>query len=173
MTQPRMILPCMTQPCIKQLRILPVLALCLAMAACGTLPGREGNVDAVLTASGLDAQLSRLQQPFPPGKTSGPSVLIPDEWLTIVNAAIADALKPDDIRQDLRNTLVRDMSSRELANVQDFYESDAGRHVVALESGNLSAPGATRVPDATLDELARTTGAGKAIRMNAAPCTRK
>jgi len=148
---------------MTRIRIVPVLALSLVMAACSTMPGRQGNVDAVLTASGLDAQLSRLQQPLPPGKISGATMLIPDEWLTIVNATIADALKPDDIRQELRSRLLKDLSSRELATVQNFYESETGRNVVALESGKLSAPGTTRIPDATMDELARTTGAGKAV----------
>lgn len=146
-------------------RLFPVIALSLFMAACSTLPGRQGNVDAVLAASGLDAQLTRLQQPLPPGKTSGPTMLIPDEWLTIVNTTIADSLKPDDIRKELRGTLLKDLSSRELAAVQSFYESDAGKNVVALEGGKMSALGTTRIADDTLDELARTTGAGKAVSM--------
>lgn len=153
----------MTQ--LRLLRLLPVLALSLVMAACSTMPGRQGNVDAVLTASGLDAQLSRLQQPLPVGKSQGPTMLIPDEWLTIVNTTIAEALKPDDIRQELRRTLLKELSSRELAAVQGFYESDAGKNVVALESGKLPASGTTRLSDATMDELARTTGAGKAVSM--------
>lgn len=150
---------------MKLLQLLTATTLSMVMAACSTLPGREGNVDAVLAASGLEAQLARLQQPLPVGKTSGPSMLIPDEWLTIVNTTIAEAVKPEAIRQELRSTLLKDLTSRELAAVQGFYESESGKNVVALESGTLTTLGTKHLGDATLDELARTTGAGKAVSM--------
>jgi hypothetical protein len=158
----------MTPPALIRFRItrlLPALALGLAMSACSTLPHRDGNVDAVLTASGIDAQLTRLQQPLPVGQTKGPGMLIPDEWLTLVNTTVADTLKPEAMRQDLRSTLLKELSSRELASVQDFYESGAGKHVAALESGQSIASGTATLSDAVLDDIARTTGAGKAVSL--------
>ncbi|MDO8266897.1 MAG: hypothetical protein Q7T32_03575 [Moraxellaceae bacterium] len=155
----------MTVSTMRMHRLIPAIAMSLVMAACSTMPGREGNVDAVLTASGIDAQLARLQQPLQPGKSSGPTMLIPDEWLTIVNTTVAESLKPEEIRQELHSALSKNLSSHELASVQHFYESETGRTVVALESGQTSAPGTTRLPATTLDELARTTGAGKAASM--------
>lgn len=146
-------------------RLVPAIVLGMAMTACSTMPGREGNVDAVLAASGLEAQLTRLQQPLPVGQSKGPTMLIPDEWLAVVNTTVAEALKPEAMRQDLRSALLKDLSSRELAAVQHFYESDAGKAVVALESGTGAALGTTRLSDTTLDDIARTTGAGKAVSL--------
>lgn len=150
---------------MKRLSLISVIALSLLMTACSTMPGREGNVDAVLAASGLEAQLTRLQQPLPVGQTKGPTMLIPDEWLAVVNTTVAEALKPEAMRQDLRSALLKDLSSRELAAVQNFYESEAGKAVVALESGKGAALGTNRLSDAMLDDIARTTGAGKAVSL--------
>lgn len=146
-------------------RLITAIALSVLMTACSTMPGREGNVDAVLAASGMEAQLTRLQQPLPVGKSQGPTMLIPDEWLAVVNTTVAEALKPEAMRQDLRSALLKDLSSRELAAVQSFYESEAGKAVVAQESGQQTATAMNRLSEATLDELARTTGAGKAVSL--------
>lgn len=150
---------------LRSSRLIPAIALGMIMTACSTMPGREGNVDAVLAASGLEAQLTRLQTPLPVGQTKGPTMLIPDEWLAVVNTTVAEALKPEAMRQDMRSALLKDLSSRELAAVQNFYESEAGKAVVALESGKGAALGTNRLSDATLDDITRTTGAGKAVSL--------
>ncbi len=148
---------------ISAIALISVTALGLLSTGCSTMPGSDSNVDAVLTASGLDAQLTRLQQPFPVGKTKGPTLLIPDEWLAVVNTTVAETLKPEAIRQDLRTVLLRDLSARELTSVQHFFESDAGKHVVALESGEQAVLSANRLTDSALEEIVHTTGTGKAV----------
>jgi hypothetical protein len=135
------------------------------MSACNTLPHQEGNVDAVLAASGLEAQLTRLQQPLPVGKTKGPAMLIPDEWLIVVNTAVAETLKPEAMRADLRSALLKDLSSRELATTQAFFTSEVGKKIVELESGQSAASGASQLSETTLNDIAQTTGIGRATSL--------
>lgn len=139
------------------------------LQACASLPGQKGNADAVITASGLDAQLELLKQPLKTEQMDGPLSLIPDEWITLVNTTIATTLKPEQIRASLRSTLEKNLSGTELGDVQKFYESEIGRHVAAIESGKITTTPVTTTTTtnnnnrATLDILANATGAGKAI----------
>ncbi|MDF2445651.1 MAG: hypothetical protein K0S46_887 [Moraxellaceae bacterium] len=137
----------------------------LLLTACASLPGRDSDIDALLTASGLDAQLAWLQQPLQPDSDSGVLSLLPDEWVSVVNGTVADIVKADVIRSSLRDEIRRNLSARELAEVQKFYESPTGRQVAALESGRLDARlDETRDGDtATLDALADATGVSKAV----------
>jgi hypothetical protein len=142
--------------------LLPVL-----LTACAALPGRYADADAVLTASGLDAQLAWLRQPLEPERSTGPLALIPDDWIRVVNSTVAETLNPGDIRDNLRERIKKDLSGRELAEVQRFYESGTGRQVVALESGKLDRQ--LQEPEvaesATLDALASTTGISRAVSL--------
>lgn len=146
---------------------LPACAFALAflLSACHTLPGRESDVDAVLTASGLDAQLAWLQQPLETDSTSGPLALVPDDWIQLINSTVADTLQPKSIRDKLRDALKSRLSSRDLLAVQDFYRSPTGRRVVELESGKLdrNLDAAANGNPATLDALTNATGIGKAV----------
>lgn len=144
-----------------------VLALAALLQACATLPGQRPDADAMLKASGLDAQLELLKQPLKTGKMEGTLAMIPDEWISLVNTTIADTLKPEQIRSELKATLEKNLSAQEISAVQKFYESDSGRHIVAMESGHpektAGNPSQKQNNRATLDVLADATGAGKAI----------
>lgn len=146
---------------MKMLRLLP---LALLLAACTSLQKNSGDVDAVIQASGLNSQLKRLETPLPVDRMEGPLALIPDEWIALVNSTIADNLKPEQIRSNLKSQLQQNLSGIELHAVQAFYESPTGQRVVSAESGkttgNRSAPG-----NATLDALADATGAGQAASL--------
>lgn len=144
-------------------RLLAATALALVVGACSTLPGRDGTADAVLAASGLSAQLDRLREPLPPGKTDGPTGLVPDELLVLVNTAIAENLQPERIRAELRAALEKALTPRELGSVQAFYESATGMRVVALETGRATGQRNSALDTARLDELAAATGAGRAV----------
>ncbi len=144
--------------------LFPLLAI-LFLDACSSLPGKSADIDAVMTASGLDAQIALLGKFLNAEKMEGPLAMIPDEWISMVNSTIADQVKPDEIRSKLRNELAAGLSGTELNAVQAFYESDTGRRVVALESGNKESDNAIRVisnDSSTLDALANATGYGKA-----------
>lgn len=141
-------------------------ALILSLASCASLPGRESDIDALLTASGLDAQLAWLQQPLQTDSDSGVLSLLPDEWVSVVNGTVADMVKADVIRGSLREEIRKNLSARELAEVQKFYDSATGRQVAALESGRLDGrlqEAATGDDTATLDALANATGVSKAV----------
>lgn len=136
------------------------------LQACASLPGSQADIDAVLNASGLDAQLELLKQPLKTEKMEGPLAMIPDEWITLVNTTIAETLKPEKIRADLKQDLSEKLSSHELHDVQKFYESETGRTIVALESGKHgNAISISGISLATLDTLAEATGAGKAVSL--------
>lgn len=147
----------------RSLKLAAGASLGLLLAACAGMPGKEGNVDAVLTASGIDAQLRHLQQPL---SSEGPTAMIPDEWITLVNHTVAETLQPDAVRREMKAELDKSMSGRELVDVQAFYESDTGKRVVAVENGEVPAVtdgGATNT--AALDTIVEATGAGKAVSM--------
>lgn len=134
----------------------------LFLAACAGLPARDSDVDAALVASGIDAQLAWLEQPLRPEQMSGPLSLLPDDWISAINGAVASEVKPEAVRADLRAALARELSARELGEVRRFYESPAGRAVVAVEAGNGGAAPAA-VDEARLAALAEATGLGKAV----------
>jgi hypothetical protein len=160
---------------MKLFRFISFLMTLALLQACTSMPGQKADIDAVIRASGLDTQLKTLQQPLNPEKMDGPLALIPEEWITMVNSTIAQTLQPEQIRASLHSTLEKNLSSAELLSVQKFYESDTGRHVVAVEGGktydkistaNSSSSSSSSSNDsATLDALAETTGTGKAISM--------
>ncbi len=149
---------------MTSLRLLLATPLLLALAACSSLQKNSGDVDAVIQASGLNGQLERLETPLPIDRMDGPLALIPDEWITLVNSTIADNLKPEQIRSNLKSQLQKNLSASELHVVQAFYESPTGQRVVNAESGKTtgsrSSPG-----NATLDALANATGAGQAASL--------
>lgn len=151
---------------MKSLR-LAALALAVSLSACKSMPGRETDVAAVLAASGLDAQLAWLRQPLQEDRTKGPLALIPDDWVKVVNGTVAEVLRPGDIRDSLATELGKNLTGRELADVQRFYESDIGRKVVAVEGGKLGGgSGSSSANDsATLEALATATGLGKAVSL--------
>lgn len=139
-------------------------AFALLLGACASLPGQKADIDAVMTASGLDAQISMLDTPLRTDKMDGPLAMIPDEWITLVNSTIAENVKPEQIRASLRTALEKNLSGAELNSVQKFYESETGKHVVAIESGKADMrSGSTSHDRATLDALANATGYGKAV----------
>jgi hypothetical protein len=142
-------------------------AFALLLGACSSLPGQKADIDAVMTASGLDAQISMLDTPLHTDKMNGPLAMIPDEWITLVNSTISENVKPEQIRADLRSALAKNLSGAELNSVQKFYESDTGKHVVAIESGKADTStigtGNNGSDRATLDALANATGYGKAV----------
>jgi uncharacterized protein YdbL (DUF1318 family) len=148
---------------MKRLR-LAALAFAATLAACQSLPGGGSDVAAVLAASGLDAQLAWLRQPLQEDRTKGPLALIPDEWVKVVNSTVADVLRPGDIRNTLATEIGKNLSGRELAEVQRFYESGIGRKVVAVEGGKLTG-GSGNSSSATLEALASATGLGKAVSL--------
>lgn len=148
---------------MKQLRLL-LPALTLMLAACSSMPGRESDIDAVLNASGLEAQLDWLRQPLQTSQTSGPLALIPDEWLQLVNLTVAETLQPQDIRNQLRGTLKDRLTATELAEVERFFRSGPGRKVVAVETGSsLATAAGDDLNTATLEALASATGVGSAV----------
>lgn len=134
----------------------------LLLAGCSSLPPRDSDLDAVLAASGTDAELAMLAHPLPHDRLTGAMSLIPEDWITAINATVEDNLKPAEWRAQLRSGLQQQMSSRELADVQHFYESPAGRAVVASESGRGNAAAVGGNDAATLEALANATGLGKA-----------
>lgn len=135
----------------------------LVLAGCASLPGRDADVEAVLTASGTDAQLAWLGQPLQPDNVKGVMSLIPDDWIAAINATVADQLKPAELRGSLREALQKELSGRELAEVQRFYDSPTGRAVVATESGHGGNAPAVSGDSASLEQLADATGLGKAV----------
>lgn len=135
----------------------------LALAGCASLPGRDADVEAVLTASGTDAQLAWLGQPLQPDNVKGVMALIPDDWIAAINATVAEQLKPAELRGSLREALQKELSGRELAAVQQFYESPTGRAVVATESGHGGAATPAVADPESLEALANATGLGKAV----------
>lgn len=142
-----------------------LLALVLALGGCAAMPPGDADVDALLRASGIDAQLAWLEQPLPAGKLDGPLSLLPDDWISVINSTVAEQVQPADIRHELRDRLRRDLSARELAEVRQFFDSPSGRAVVAVESG--SPQSAPRHPaqedDPMLDTLANASGLGRAV----------
>lgn len=147
---------------MKPIRLLLASSL-LLLAACAALPGRQGDVEAVLTASGVDAQLAWLAQPLQADKLTGTLSLVPDDWITAINAAVAGQVRPADIRATLRDALQKELSARDLAEVQRFYDSPEGRAVVALESGAAPARSTPPADPATVEALAEATGLGQAV----------
>lgn len=142
-----------------------LLALALALGGCAALPPGDADVDALLRASGIDAQLAWLEQPLPAGKLEGPLSLLPDDWIGIINSTVAERVQPADIRRELADRLQRDLSARELGEVRRFFDSATGRAVVAVESGS---PQAAAVPTVATDEhmldaLANASGVGTAV----------
>lgn len=149
---------------MTSLRLLLATPLLLVLTACSSLQKNSGDVDAVIQTSGLNSQLERLETPLQVDKMDGPLALIPDEWITLVNRTIADNLKPEQIRSNLKNQLQQSLSGAELHAVQAFYESPTGQRVVNAESGK--ATGSRSVlGNATLDALADATGAGQAASL--------
>lgn len=146
-------------------RLITLASVLALLQACSSLPGQQADINAVITASGLDAQLKLLQQPLNSEKMDGPLALIPDKWIHTVNTVIAESVKPEQIRANLHSELGKKLSRAELADVQKFYESGTGQRVVALESGRAEKTYSTgNHPDnAALDALANATGAGKAV----------
>lgn len=138
-------------------------ALFLLLAACAGLPGRSSDVEAVLAASGVDAQLAWLSQPLQSEKLKGPLALVPDDWISTINAAVAGELQPAEIRGALREALQRELSARELGEVQRFYETPVGLAVVAVESGAGGDRAAASADPATVEALASATGLGQAV----------
>ncbi|HEX6591056.1 MAG TPA: DUF2059 domain-containing protein [Moraxellaceae bacterium] len=147
---------------MKLLRFAP-LVLALALGACASMPGQKADIDAVMTASGLDAQIKQLDKPLASEKMDGPLAMIPDEWITMVNDTISQNVKPEEIRDQLRKELQKNLSGPELNAVQKFYESDTGRHVVSIESGKGGNGIVSSADRGTLDALASATGYGKAV----------
>ena len=143
-----------------------LLAMTLTLAACNSMPGKQADIDAVMTASGLDAQIALLSKPLSTEKMDGPLAMIPDEWISLVNNTIAESVKPEEIRNQLRSELGKNLSGPELNAVQAFYESDTGKRVVAAESGKKADGNSMQVISndrSTLDALANATGYGKAV----------
>lgn len=143
---------------------LALLAITLTLAACNSMPGKQADIDAVMTASGLDAQIALLNKPLATEKMDGPLAMIPDEWISMVNNSIAESVKPEDIRKQLRGELQKNLSAPELNAVQAFYESETGKRVVALEGGKSDNSIKIITNDrGTLEALANATGYGKAV----------
>jgi hypothetical protein len=142
-----------------------LLAITLILAACNSMPGKQADIDAVMTASGLDAQIALLNKPLATEKMDGPLAMIPDEWINLVNNSIAESVKPEEIRSQLRSELQKNLSGPELNTVQAFYESDTGKRVVAAESGKKADSNIQVLSNdrSTLDALANATGYGKAV----------
>lgn len=149
-------------PLRKTSRLAVAAGLGLLLAACATMSGKQGDVDAVLKASGMDAQLQRLQQPLAP---EGPGALIPDEWIALVNNAVTETIKPEDVRREMKSQLDKSLSGQELVEVQAFYESDAGKRIVAVENGDTPASAAPDADTAQLNTIVEATGAGKAVSL--------
>lgn len=141
------------------------LTLTLSQTACNSIPGKQADIDAVMTASGLDAQIALLNKPLSTEKMDGPLAMIPDEWISLVNNTIAESVKPEEIRNQLRSALGKQMAGTELNAVQAFYESDTGKRVVAVESGKKADSNIQIISNdrSTLDALANATGYGKAV----------
>ncbi|MGH8494146.1 MAG: DUF2059 domain-containing protein [Moraxellaceae bacterium] len=151
---------------IRIAAITTALVLTLALGACASLPGQKADIDAVMTASGLDDQIKLLSTPLNADKMDGPLGLIPAEWISMVNNTIADSVKPEAIRSQLRNELQKNLSAPELNTVQAFYESDTGKRVVGIESGKETSSSSIQIISndrSTLDTLANATGYGKAV----------
>lgn len=143
-----------------------MLAITLTLAACNSMPGKQADIDAVMTASGLDAQIALLNKPLATEKMDGPLAMIPDEWISMVNNSIAESVKPEDIRKQLRSALQKNLSAPELNAVQAFYESETGKRVVALEGGKTDNSNSIKIitnDRGTLEALANATGYGKAV----------
>lgn len=139
----------------------------LLLTACASRPGEQADIDAVMRASGLENQINLLQTPLQTDKLDGPLALIPEQWISMVNSSIATHVKPEVIRQQLRQELEKNLSAAELNAVQRFYESSTGLHVVAIESGQTQAPASAAALPAdqrqALDTLAAATGYGRAV----------
>lgn len=137
----------------------------IGMAACSSLPNQQADLDAVIQASGMAAQLDRLKTPLQVNeKMEGPLGLIPDEWIELVNSTISESLKADAIEKNLKNQLQQNLKGNELNTVQKFYESPVGLRVVQIESGKVPRSSAYN-NSSTLDALAEATGAGKAASL--------
>jgi predicted small secreted protein len=156
---------------VMKMSRIALLTLALTLSACNSMPGKQADIDAVMTASGLDAQIALLNKPLSTEKMDGPLAMIPDEWINMVNNSIAQSVKPEEIRKQLRGELQKNLSGPELNAVQAFYQSETGKRVVALESGKAESG----KPDSgnsmkiitndrsTLEALANATGYGKAV----------
>lgn len=142
-----------------------LLAIAITLTACNSMPGKETDIDAVMTASGLEAQIALLNKPLATEKMDGPLAMIPDEWISLVNNTIAESVKPEEIRKQLRGELQKNLSGPELNAVQAFYESDTGKRVVAAESGKKADSSMQIISNerSTLEALANATGYGKAV----------
>ena len=134
----------------------------MGIAGCSSLPPRESDIDAVLAASGTDAELAMLAHPLPHDRLKGALSLVPEDWVTAINATVEDNLKPAEWRAQMKTGLQKEMTGRELADVQHFYESPTGRAVVTSESGRGNAAAVGGNDAATLEALANATGLGKA-----------
>ncbi len=147
---------------------LALLAITLTLAACNSMPGKQADIDAVMNASGLDAQIALLNSPLGTEKMDGPLAMIPDEWINLVNNTIAESVNPEAIRKQLRSELQKNLSGPELHEVQAFYESDTGKQVVAVESGKQANNTDIQIINndrRTLEALANATGYGKAVSL--------
>lgn len=150
---------------MKTFRLVSLALFALLLTACAGMQGsKDANIESLIKAAGIDAQLAQLQQPLDPKATQGAGALIPDEIIGAINATVSDSLKPEQIRSDLKTALARNMSQAELRSALNFYESGPGQNVVAADKGTLSNRRSLSADeDARLSELDRATGTSQAV----------
>jgi hypothetical protein len=145
---------------MKTLHLLPLALLTLLLGACASHPvNKDADIDALLQAAGIEAQLSALQQPLDTHNLSHGDLQIPADLGQAVNSAIADTVNVANIHADLRNRLSA-MSDDQLKAALTFYQSPGGMHVAAVESGKLGVGNAQPTPQILLD-LDEATGSSK------------
>lgn len=146
---------------MKKYLLLPACA-GLLLAACASQPvNKDAEIDALLQSAGIAAQLSALQKPLDTQSLTG-NGHVPAELGQAVNGAIGDTLNPSAIRADIKNRISSGMSDSDIQTALAFYQSPAGQHVAAVESGG-NGGGDAGAASSELGDIDSATGTSAVI----------
>lgn len=120
---------------MKAFRSLALVTLTALLGACANLPvNRDADVEMLIRASGINAQLTALSQPLNPDAVNGAGGMIPNDVINAINSAVAGAIDPDQVRSNVKTSFTKNLSDAQLRDALSFFNSATGQHVVAAET---------------------------------------
>lgn len=136
----------------------PLFCVCL-MAGCASQPLTDKNADItqLIQAAGIDGQLQALQHPLTTDNIAHGKTALPVSVVQAVNDAIAQSIHVPDVRDDVSKRLAA-ASPADVHAALAFFQSPAGQHVVALESGKPLPSDAAAASQQTLSDLESSLG---------------
>ncbi len=117
--------------------------------AAEALATHAAQVDAILEASGLQAQLNQI--PAALGQTGEQQAGMATAFVQPLISALQDTFNPEDMQRTLRADLVRQLDTATLVDALRWYNSDSAKQIMAAEQ-RLSEPGVMDRIGAALSE---------------------